>query len=87
MPASLRALATEAFSAINSYSDAELHAFYGEYLAYLDRARVKWVRVGYLRRLAEAPRGSPCRWRPMRRARRPPYGRRGYTPPPPPGSL
>ncbi|CAK0802715.1 unnamed protein product, partial [Prorocentrum cordatum] len=53
-PPELRRLAQEAFERINSYGEGQLQAFYLEYLDYLDEARVKWVRCGYLRRLAEA---------------------------------
>ncbi|CAK0818611.1 unnamed protein product [Prorocentrum cordatum] len=53
-PPSLQVLARDAFSAINCYTDDQLQSFYEMYLEYLDRARVKWVRCGYLRRLASA---------------------------------
>ncbi|CAK0882362.1 unnamed protein product, partial [Prorocentrum cordatum] len=51
-PASVRVLARDAFSAINSYTDDQLQAFYEKYLEYLDSAEVRWVRCGYLRDLA-----------------------------------
>ncbi|CAK0886634.1 unnamed protein product [Prorocentrum cordatum] len=53
-PPSLQVLARDAFSAINCYTDDQLQSFYEKYLEYLDRAQVKWVRCGYLRRLASA---------------------------------
>ncbi|CAK0825294.1 unnamed protein product [Prorocentrum cordatum] len=58
-PTSLQVLARDAFSAINSYSDDQLQAFYEKYLEYLDEARVKWVRCGYLRALAAAGSAMP----------------------------
>ncbi|CAK0897524.1 unnamed protein product [Prorocentrum cordatum] len=51
-PQSLRLLAVMSFKGINTYNAEELQGLYLEFLAYLDEARVKWVRVGYLRRLA-----------------------------------
>jgi len=53
-PRSLRRLAVQAFERINCYSEVELQGYYEEFLAYLDDAQVKWVRFGYLRRLAES---------------------------------
>ncbi|CAK0876251.1 unnamed protein product [Prorocentrum cordatum] len=38
----------------NCYTDDQLQSFYEKYLDYLDRAQVKRVRCGYLRRLASA---------------------------------
>ncbi|CAK0897044.1 unnamed protein product [Prorocentrum cordatum] len=58
-PRSLQVLALDSFSAINSYTDDQMQAFYEEYLEYLDRARVKWVLCGYLRRLAAAGKAMP----------------------------
>ncbi|CAK0883545.1 unnamed protein product [Prorocentrum cordatum] len=53
-PTSLQVLARDAFAAINSYDHDQLQGFYEKYLEYLDRAQVKWVRCGYLRRLVAA---------------------------------
>ncbi|CAK0868423.1 unnamed protein product [Prorocentrum cordatum] len=53
-PRSLRRLAVQAFERINCCSAEELQGCYEEFLVYLDDAQIKWVRVGYLRRLAES---------------------------------
>ncbi|CAK0809343.1 unnamed protein product, partial [Prorocentrum cordatum] len=44
----------QACERINCYSAQELQVCYEEFLVYLDDAQVKWVRFGYLRRLAES---------------------------------
>lgn len=57
-PAQLQRLSQDAFVAINAYSEYQLQNFYEQFLEYLDVAKVKWVRCGFLRRLAAA--GPRC---------------------------
>ncbi|CAK0849703.1 unnamed protein product [Prorocentrum cordatum] len=51
-PPEVRRLALMAFTAINCYGDEQLNDFHLEFLQYLDDARIKRVRCGYLRQLA-----------------------------------